>query len=218
MSANWKLFYKEIDDGEPQFAELLIRDSETSLRSGAVFRHGTVETIDSFDSASAELLKQGYELRCEWCFDRNARDYDLFAEEIRAVISAAPTFSDSNALAIITDSSFMTVGFALHKFDDIETADDEQLWIVDEWDTWNTDWHLDSAYRWLLAYGDHDDLDYDLHCEFCARIRGVFQEILKSFADSKDIRLIYVGGDNIGHKWSAECMDEKLAQRMLKWI
>ncbi|HEY4259499.1 MAG TPA: hypothetical protein VGM98_05050 [Schlesneria sp.] len=218
MSANWKLFYKENDAGEMQFAELLSRDGDSSVRKGAAFTHGTVDKIDSFDSTSAQLLEQGYQLRREWNFDRNARDYDLFGSEIRAVIATAPNFSDSNALAIVTDSSFMTVGFALHKFDDIESTADEELWIVDEWGAWNTDWRLDPAYRWLLAYGHHDHFDEDLHHEFCERVRKVFLDVLKSFADTKDILLIYVGGDDVGHRWSAECMDEKLAERMLDWI
>lgn len=218
MTANWKLFYKQNDAGEMQFAELLIRDGESSLRKGAVFTHGAISKIDLIDATADELIDEGYQLQREWMFERNARDYGLFVDEIKAVISAAPDFSSSNALAIVTDSSLMTVGFALHKFDDIESTDDEELWIVDEWGDWNDDWHLDPAYRWLLAYGYHDDLDGDMHNEFCERIRKGFQAILKSYADTKDILLIYVGGDDVGHRWSAECMDGALAKRMLAWI
>lgn len=154
----------------------------------------------------------------KWTFDRNARNYCLFADEIKAVISSAPVFSSLNALAIITDSSLMTIGFTLHKFDDIQSTDDEKLWNVDEWDDWHEDWHMDIAYRWLLAYGYHDDLDGDIYEEFCQRIWTTFQDVLKSFADSKDILLIDVGGDDVGHRWSADCMDGALAQRMLAWI
>lgn len=201
-----------------QFAELLIRDGESSLRRGAAFTHGTLRKIDSFDAASDQLIEEGYQLQREWAFDRDARDYGLFVDEIKTVISTAPDFSNSNALAIITDSSLMTVGFALHKFDDIQSTDDEELWVVDEWGDWNDDWHLDPAYRWLLAYGYHEDLDGDTRDEFCERIRTAFQDVLKSFADSKDILLIYVGGDDVGHRWSTDCMDAPLAERMLAWI
>lgn len=218
MKANWKLFYKQNDAGETHFAELLTRDGESSLRRGAAFTHGTLSQIDTFDAVSDQLIEDGYQLQREWTFDRNARDYGLFVDEIKAVISSAPDFSSSNALAIITDSSIMTVGFALHKFDDIESTDDEELWVVDEWGDWNEDWHLDPAYRWLLAYGYHDDLDGDMHDEFCERIRTAFQDVLKSFADTKDILLIYIGGDDVGHRWSADCMDAALAERMLAWI
>jgi len=218
MTANWKLFYKPNDAGEMQFAELLIRDGESSLRRGTAFTHGTLSKIDSFDAASDQLIEEGYQLQREWTFDRDARNYGLFVDEIKAVISTAPDFSSSNALAIITDSSFMTVGFALHKFDDIGSADDEELWVVDEWGDWNDDWHLDPAYRWLLAYGYHDDLDGDMHDEFCERIRTSFRDVLKSFSDTKVILLIYVGGDDVGHRWSADCMDAALAERMLAWI
>lgn len=218
MTSNWKLFYKQNVDGEVQFAELLIRDGESSLRRGAAFTHGTLSKIDSFDAAADQLIEEGYKLQREWTFDRDARDYRLFADEIKAVILTAPDFSGSNALAIITDSSLMTVGFALHKFNDIQSTDDEKLWVVDEWGEWHDDWHLDPAYRWLLAYGYHDDLDGDTHDEFCERIRTAFQDVLKSFAGTKDILLIYVGGDDVGHRWSVDCMDAALAERMLAWI
>ncbi|MCS7465745.1 hypothetical protein NZK35_03530, partial [Stieleria sp. ICT_E10.1] len=160
----------------------------------------------------------GYELRRDWQFDPQNRDYSRFENEIASVISAAPEFPDSNALAIVTDSSFMTVGFALHRFEDIDTSDDEELWIVDEWGDWNDDWQLDPAYRWILAYGYHDQLEGEEHSDFCDRIRKAFQSVLKCFSSTKDILLIYIGGDDIGHQWSAECMDEKFATRMLEWI
>lgn len=218
MTVNWKLFYKQNDAGEMQFAELLIRDGESSLRRGVAFTHGTISKIDSFDATSDQLIEDGYQLQREWMFDRDARDYALFADELKSVISTAKDFTCSNALAIITDSSFMTVGFALHKFDDIESTDDEQLWVVDQWGDWNLDWHLDPAYRWLLAYGYHDNLDGDMHNEFCERIRTAFIDVLKSFADTKDILLIYIGGDDVGHRWSADCMGKVFAERMLAWI
>lgn len=218
MTTNWKLYYKQDDAGKMQFAELLNRDGENSLRRGSVFTHGTISKIAPFDSTSDQLIEEGYQLQREWIFDRNARNYGLFVDEIKSVISAAPDFASSNALAIITDSSFMTIGFALHKFDDIASTDDKVLWVVDEWGDWNKEWHLDPAYRWLLAYGYHDDLDGRKHNAFCARIRKSFQDILKSYADTKNILLIYVGGDDVGHRWSAECMDVALSRRMLAWI
>lgn len=227
MAANWKLFYKQDDTGEMQFAELLNRDVDKTLRKGAAFTHGEVEDVDDFDAASQQLLGEGYQLQREWTFDRTARDYDQFVREIQDVISAAPDHADTNALAIITDSSFMTVGIAFHQFDDIDSADDEQLWIVDEWDTWHEDWQLDPAYRWLLAYGYHDDVAdkrelFDESREkdrtvFHDRVRQSFQDILKSCRDTKDILLIYIGGDDIGAKWSAECMDAKYGQRYMEW-
>lgn len=216
--ANWQLYYKANDDGAMQFAELLTRDGACSLRQGAVFTSGTVSTAESFDSAARELVDNGYELQRDWQFDRENRDYELFKHEIASVILATSEFADSNALAIVTDSSFMTVGFALHRFEDIDSADDEQLWIVDEWGDWNDDWLLDPAYRWILAYGYNDQLDGERHSDFCDHVRRAFQAVLKSFASTKDILLIYIGGDDIGHQWSAECMDEKLANRMLEWI
>lgn len=218
MTANWKLFYKRNDDGEMQFAELLHRDGESSLRKGAVFTHGTSQKIDALDATSDQLLADGYQLHREWTFDRSARDTDLLVREIKAAISSATDFSRTNALAIITDTSFMTVGFALHQFDDIESTEDEQLWIVDEWGEWNNDWQLDPAFRWLLAYGFHDDQKSEVQDDFDEQVKTAFQAILKSYADTKDILLIYIGGDDIGHRWSTECMNEELADRMLQWI
>ncbi|TWT85337.1 hypothetical protein Pla123a_01440 [Posidoniimonas polymericola] len=218
MTANWKLFYQQNESGEVQFAELLTRDEESLLRKGGVFTHGTRSTVASFEAASDRLINEGYLLQREWTFDRNARNYSLFADEIKAVIEDAPGFSSSNALAIITDSSCMTVGFALRRFDEIDSANDGKLWIVDEWGDWSEDWRLDPAYRWLLAYGDHDALATQANREFSEGIRKTFQGLLASYRDTKDILLIYVGGDDVGHRWSAELMDQKLASRMLGWV
>ena len=215
---NWKLLYKADGDGAMQFAELLVRDGESTLRKGAVFTHGTVEQVASFDTAERKLMENGYQLQRDWHFDRENRDYSLLEKELASVISADPEFPDSNALAIVTDSCFMTVGFALHQFEDIESADDEELWIVDEWGDWNDDWQLDPAYRWIVGYGYNDQLDGEEHNDFCDHVRKSFLTVLKSFASTKDILLIYVGGDDSGHQWSAECMDEELARRMLEWI
>lgn len=227
MTANWKLFYKQDNDGKMHFAELLVRDDVTSLRKGAAFTHGTVENVDDFEAAAQQQLDEGYQLEREWTFDRNARDFDQFVREIKSVISAAPECAETNALAIVTDSDFMTVGVAFHQFEDLDSADDDQLWIVDEWDTWNDDWELDPAYRWLLAYGYHDlmadqpgisdNVREKDRKEFRKRVRQSFQEVLKSYRDTKDILLIYIGGDDIGHKWSAECMDKKYAKRLMEW-
>jgi len=216
--SNWNLYYKQSDDKKMQFAELLIRDGECSLRKGAVFTSGSVSKIKSFESTVSDLLDNGYELQREWIFHREKRDYKLFENEIRSVISADPAYADSNALAIITDSSVMTVGFALNKFKDIDSTNDEQLWIVDEWGDWNKNWQLDPAYRWLLAYGFNDELDDECFDEFRDQILKTFQAVLKSCAMSKDILLIYIGGDNWGHQLSVECMDEKLATRLIEWI
>lgn len=218
MNSNWKLFYKPNDAGEMQFAELLTRDGESTLREGVVFTHGTTKSVDSFEETSERLLGQGYHLRCDWHFDRNARDYRVFVDAIRSAISAIPEVSIANALAILTDADFMTIGLASHHFDDIASAEDDKLWIVDEWDVWNEDWQLDPAYRWLLTYGYFDDLDEEIYEDFHAGTLKALQQVLKSLPDTIDIRLIYVGGDDVGHKWSAECMDTKLANRMLTWI
>jgi hypothetical protein len=219
MTINWKLFYKENDIYELQFAELMIRDGITTLRKGKAKSHGEMTEVDSFEAASDQLIQEGYLLQREWNYDRNNRDYDVFKNEVRNVILSDENFSITNALAIVTDSSYMTIGYVLEKFDDIESTDGENLWIVDTWYSFDSDWELlDPAYRWMLAYGWYDNLENDLYAGFYMELKKALQEILKSFSDTKDILLIYIGGDNIGHKLSAECMEEKLGKSMLKWV
>jgi hypothetical protein len=123
-----------------------------------------------------------------------------------------------NAVAIVTDSSFMTVGFAVHSFPDFATADDTVLWTVDEWDSWLEDDEMDPAYRWLLAYGfncEDPQLPYEV---FHSNVLRVFQEVLAAFPNEWKVRLIYAGGDDCGHQWSVPCMEKEFSDRMMSWI
>jgi len=218
MSGIWKLFYKLDGDGGGAFAEIIDRDGDLSLRGGALFTHGSQQQIVSVSEAEAGLLSRGYEQKYEWRLDRASRDYAMFKQLVYEAISSDEACEESNALAIITDSSVMTISIALKRFDDLDSTPDDLLWCVDEWGAWGEGWNLDPAYRWLLAYGCNDQLNHEEFIVFQNSIRDCFVEILRSFQGSKDVLLIYIGGDSIGHYWSENLMPASLSKRMLAWL
>ncbi|WP_416884928.1 hypothetical protein [Marinospirillum sp.] len=218
MEKNWRLFYRKSETGEIEFAELLFINGHTRLKSGKVFTQGQIMPAESFEACTSHLIKEGYQLERQWFFDLSQCDESTLIQEIHSVISNAKEFASSNALAIITDPDFTSLSFALKNFDDIESTEEDALWIVDNWCEWNKDWRLDPAYRWLLAYGDPNQLNDNEHRRFCLRIRQIFLHLLRSYSNSKDILIIYTSGSNHGYRWSADCMEDDLAERLLTWI
>ncbi|MES2571323.1 MAG: DUF4303 domain-containing protein [Verrucomicrobiota bacterium] len=162
-------------------------------------------------------MGQGYTAARSWIHDASNPDYSILKKELELAISRLIANNSGNAVAIVTDSDFMTIGLAAHSFPDITAADDEELWVVDEWDSWIEDDQLDPAYRWLLAYGSGEN-DHLPHEVFHENVLRVFQSVLAELPEDRKVRLIYVGGDDCGHQWSAQCMDEDLSGRMLAWI
>jgi hypothetical protein len=217
MTTNWKLFYKENEIYELQFAELQIRDRDINLRIGPINTHGKLTKVDSFEETSEQLIKEGWYLQREWVFDRKNPDYGVFVQEVHDTIKASPNFAGKNALALITCSDFSYIGYTLHYFEDIENTDDEKLWVVDEWRPWEEDWDLlDPANRWLNCYGWYEDHPEGKDDIYFVRLKKAFQDILRSFSDTMDILLIY-HDDEAGPRLAAKCMEEKLGRRMLMW-
>lgn len=212
MNPNWQIYYRNNNGESPEFAEVRVSDTGTTLRRGAIFTHG--EKSDGVEDVAGKL--EGFALAREWIFDPKNPDYAQLEREITD--ACLRECGEHNAFALITDSSLMTIGIALHKFEDIDSADDEQLWIVDEWDRWLDDGGLDPAFRWLLAYGFHNDEETPSFEAFQESVVAVFQRCLKKLPDSVRIRLVYVGGDDCGHQWSADCMEAKDRDRLLNWI
>jgi len=184
------------------------------LRKGRALTHGVENEVDE----DPDLEADGFAKARTWYYDPRNPDYSALKAELVAAVSRLLEQRSGNAVAITTDSSFMTVGFAVHSFSDFATADDEVLWTVDEWDSWIDDDEMDAAYRWLLAYGyncDDPDLSYEVFRENVLRI---LQEVLMTFSDEWKVRLINVAGDDCGHRWSVPCMDKEFSDRMMSWI
>jgi hypothetical protein len=214
MTPNWKLYYKTADDGRCDFAEIHSRGGGLRLRRGRVFTHGTEVEISSEPSLEAE----GYHLSHSWTYDPSRPDYQSLAVELSAAISRSAVVSSANAVAIVTDDSVMSVSLAAHCFPSLAEANNDSLWIVDEWKHWIDDPLLDAAFRWLLAYGYHcqsDELPFE---KFRDGVVDVFQKTLSSLPPDKLVRLIYIGGSSSGHEWSVGCMSRELSNRMRAWL
>jgi hypothetical protein len=219
MKKSWSLFYKDAGQEGVGFAELMSGEGGATLRKGNVFTMGKVTPVKSVEKSAAALVASGYVLTRQWTYDTKNKDYQTFTDELKKVIEADPGFKDANALAIITDSSLMTVGIALNRFEDIDEAADEELWSPTEWPQ-NKDWRGDIAYRWLLGHGflceeEEDEDEDDDHRD---KVIGCMKDVLKSYKKGKDVLLIAEGGDDWGQRESVECMSKKMSKRLLKWL
>lgn len=218
MMATWEIFYKSCEGGRTRFAELREQAGKATVRTGEVFSHGVENPAPDLAATRAELVQSGYQLHRNWEFTPRAIDYDQLASELIGEIRRNPMTGRSNAIAIVTDSDFMTLGLAFHQFDDIDNTDDELLWSVDEWGPCDDSWQLDASYRWILAYGYHRNLNPGEFSDFHGNMRDTLVHVLSTFRGQKDILLVSVAGDAIGHKWSSPCMSDALFLRMLRWL
>ena len=210
MERNWELYYRQSPGGGVDFTEVMQREGLFYVRKGKTFTWGTEDNVTNEPHPEAE----GYVKRRSWEFDPAEPDYSVLQKEIDGAIARLLIeHSSGNAFAIVTDADFMTVGFAVNSFPDLASTEDEALWIVDEWEGLIEDEDLDPAYRWLFAYGN-----LAKHDAFHENVLQIFQSTLRSLPDDWKVRLIYVGGEECGHQWSAPCMDKDLADRMLAWV
>ncbi|MEO1855950.1 MAG: DUF4303 domain-containing protein [Rubritalea sp.] len=212
--SNWKLYY-DYSSSEPQFAEVTLKDGKTFIRKGRVFTGGTIEEVDSLEGQL-----EGYELAREWNFDSEVVNYGLFEAELDAACQRE--VGDSNAIAIITDGSVMTIGLAVNKFDDFTAVEDDELWIVDEWGEWIEDGGLDPAYRWLKAHEDIYDYDSDDYYEkwdvYRDSVLDAMERCLSRLPNSVAVKLIYAGDNDFGYERSLKHLGEVLRPRLDAWF
>jgi|GEM_PF-4830230 len=214
----WELYYKRERTASTQFAEIRQANEGFVLKSGAIFTGGDIQRIDSIDEAHKRLIDEGFTLERDWVFDLPKRDMSVLKNELYQAVTMDPNFGSSNALALVTDNDVMTITVALHKFDSIEDTKDDQLWIVDEWSEWSDYWLSDISYRWLLAYGQDAAPELDEFVVFRNDAFEVFRSVIRECRPSIELGLIYIGGDDLGHRESLSVLPEKLANRLAAWL
>jgi hypothetical protein len=177
---NWLLFQKRDAGALTAFAELLWLDGTLFSRKGkpSTFgeskreMYGDLETLDLLLAEKRMALEgDGFALTREWHFVPSAFDFALLQREVedagRAAFKAMRLqHQDSNAFAIVTDDSRMTIGPVVHSFPSIKSADRDQLWNPAEWANWKDAGEFDIAYRLILSQS-RDDLSTFPFESFC---------------------------------------------------
>jgi hypothetical protein len=156
---NWFLHY-----GKGRFAEVIVLGKTVYVRRGNHFTFGQ-ERIHQFKSVReaqsaakstcARIVREGYRRKRSWIFEPTLFDFDLLRTELveatrGALAKTLARDATTNAFALVSDGSRMTISFAARAFPSLKDAEDDELWNPSEWPWPSAD--LECAYRLILSH------------------------------------------------------------------
>ena len=170
--SNWLIFHKFDETIPIEFVELIWHGNALIHRRGKIMTFGSSnrESFSDADSLNTEvnerctsIEQEGFTLIRKFDFNPSYFDFDLLRQEIEIATKLAFIYQRNrtpgvNAFAILTDSDAMTIGILAHAFESIAEADDDLLWIPDEWTLEDgEEYYFDIPYRLILSQ-HRDDL------------------------------------------------------------